>query len=296
MLVKNKAQTIISPIQTMVDQFIDYCDHSRGMSMSTIRTRKTHLSQFSRYCFEQGVFSVSNLSPAFVDDYFSFYQQTHTKNTTNTGRRIMKSFLKWLLGYKELSLNIKPETIQLVRTPRALPKAIDVNIINSAIKASQEAQDGLIIQFLTQSGVRISELVNIRVEDISGDSITINGKGLVQRVVYISEELALSLRNHVLSSELEPFDYLFSNTFWGGGKLTTGTARLRVQKCFEKVGVEMHPHQLRHSFAISLLENGCDIVTIQRLLGHADIQTTMVYLRVTDTFLKNAYKKYTNFA
>lgn len=152
------------------------------------------------------------------------------------------------------------------------------------------------IAFLAQSGVRISELVNIRVEHVNGDTIQIDGKGSVQRVVYISEELAFKLENHIQQNRLEPYDFLFFNTFWKGGKLTTGTARLRVQKCFEKVGVKMHPHQLRHSFAISLLQNGCDLVTIQRLLGHADIQTTMVYLRVTDSYLKNAYKKYTNFA
>lgn len=295
MLVKTKSQTVVSPLESMIDQFILHCEQSRGMTQSTVRTRRTHLKQFARYCLERSVFSVSRITPAFVDDYFSLYQQTHSKNTANTGRRIMKSFLNWLTSYKELALNIKPETIKLVRTPTRLPKALDGKDINLAIKTAQNVQDGLMIAFLAQSGVRISELVNIRVENLVDDTVKIEGKGSVERMVYISENLSIRLQYHIQELGLKPHDRLFVNIHLGSGRLTIGTARLRVQKCFERVGVKMHPHQLRHSFAISLLENGCDLVTIQRLLGHADIQTTMIYLRVTDTYLKNAYKKYTNF-
>lgn len=282
-----------SHIGVLVDQFLIYCEQSRGMSNSTIKTRKTHLNQFARYCFEQGVFDVSKLSPAFVDDYFAYYQTTHSKNTANTGRRILKVFLKWISGYKELQ-TLKPETIQLVRTPKALPTALDIEVVRNVISKSRHPQDGLIIAFMVESGVRISEVVTIRVEDVNYDTIKIHGKGSVERTVYVSNALAVKLENFIRNNARQPFDFLFQNTYKGYGKrMTLGTARLRVQKCFAFYGVEMHPHQLRHTFAISLLEKGCDIVTIQKLLGHTDIQTTMVYLRVTDTFLKTAYKKYT---
>jgi len=262
------------------------------MSASTIKTRKTHLNQFARYCAEQGVFDVSKFSPAFLDDYFSYYQSTHTKNTTNTGRRIMKVFLKWLIGYKELSV-VKPETIQLVRTEKALPEALNVQDVNRVVSNAKTSQDALMIRLLLESGIRISELVSIRIEDVDMDSIKIHGKGSVERIVYISDDLAQRLKNYIQNRY--SYEYLFQNVYKGyGQKMTIGTARLRIQKCFLEEGISMHPHQLRHTFAINLLQNGCDIVTIQKLLGHTDIQTTMVYLRVTNDYLKNEYKKYTN--
>src|SRR5690606_31400769 len=116
------------------------------------------------------------------------------------------------------------------------------------------------------------------------------------RTVYISEKLASKLRDFMNENNHYPHDYLFQNLYKGyGQKMTVGTARLRIQKEFLKHGIKMFPHQLRHTFAVTLLRNGCDIVTIQKLLGHADIQTTQVYLNVENSFLRERHKMFLNF-
>lgn len=284
--------TGFKPVGTLVEEFLVYCESSRAMSPSTVKTRKTHLNQFARYCFERSVFDVSKLTPAFLDDYFAFYQTTHTPNTTNTGRRIMKVFLKWLSGYKEMS-TVNPDTIRLVRAPKTLPKALDVKKVLEVISQCKNPQDALMINLLLKSGIRISELVAIRVEDVVGSSISIHGKGSIERVVYIPDELALKIEMFGRQNNRLAYEHLFQNVYAGyGEKMTIGTARLRIQKEFEKHGVKMHPHQLRHTFAVMLLKNGCDIVTIQKLLGHADVQTTMVYLNVSNSYLEERYKTF----
>lgn len=292
MLTKSLNQTTVRPIQVLVDQFITYCKESRAMSMATIKTRKTHLNQFAHYCIERGIFDMALITPAFLDDYFAFYQSTHTPNTTNTGRRIMKVFLKWISGYKEMSA-ANPDTIRLVRIPKALPKALAVKDVLDVIEGCEIEQDALIIALLLESGIRISELVAIRIEDIRHDTISIHGKGSIERIVYISDKLAEKVKSFTIDTGKFSYEFLFQNVYKGyGQRMSTGTARLRIQKEFLKHGMQMHPHQLRHTFAVTLLRNGCDIVTIQKLLGHADIKTTQVYLNVADSFLRSQHKTY----
>ncbi len=282
-------------IDLLVDQFIDYSRESRGHSEWTVRTRKTHLRQFAAFCNRVGVIGLDTLNYQVIDSYFVEYTKTHSKNTTNAGRRILKVFLRWAQFYKEMHLHVAPEAIKLVRVRDRLPKALDMDIIRHVIQNTKNEQDVLMITIMTEAGLRIGELVELQVLDLYTDAVHIRGKGEIDRTVYITDSLATQLQQFIKKRKLQQGEFLFQNDVYTsyGPKLAIGTARNRIQRCFLRLaGVHMVPHQLRHTFAINLLRAGCDIVTIQNLLGHEDVTTTQVYLRVTDNHVKNEYKKY----
>lgn len=146
------------------------------------------------------------------------------------------------------------------------------------------------IATLYEGGLRISELVGLDVMDINGDAIHVRGKGEIDRIVYITDRLAYKLMKHCEGKY--PHEAVFEHDYCNaGGRLSIGVARNHIQHSFMSlVNMRMHPHQLRHSFAFNLLKTGCDLVTIQRLLGHKDITTTQRYLRLTDDYLRSTYK------
>lgn len=279
-------------IGALVEQFISYGYNVAQHSKWTMRTRETHLRQFARFCEEVGVDDISRVNLVFIDTYFTHYGKTHGKSTTNTSKRILKVFVAWLKEYKELQINLRPESVRSVKVVDKAPKALDKSTIAKVVRESNE-QDALLIATAYEAGLRISELVGIKVSDVEGNDISVLGKGSVERTAHITKGLAEVIQTFVERYRNQN-DYLFQkDQRWGGGQLTTGTARIRIQNAFRKIAdIEMHPHQLRHSFAIHLLESGCDIVTIQHLLGHQDITTTMTYLRVADTYVKKTYQSY----
>lgn len=280
-------QTIHSvDIQTLVDQFIVHC-YANDHAESTIRTRKTHLKQFTKFCIDSNL-NVNDLNNVAMDMYFMDFAKTHSKSTTNASRRILKVFIRWVEGYKEMNLRVKPEAIKYAREPKKLPKALERDIILKAVSSADD-QDAILIETCWRAGLRISELVAIREEDISHDELQIHGKGAVERKVYVTDSLAKRLKG---LKKGEPGRHIFRNLHGEDRAMGIKAARLHIQRVFKGIGITMHPHQLRHSFAVELLTKGCDIVSIQTMMGHEDITTTQVYLRLFDSQVKSQYKKF----
>lgn len=283
----------VTSVRDAANDFITYCESVLCLSKKTMTTRKTHLKQFTEFCTAYGVSDIKQVSNYFIDEYFTYFTETHAKSTANTGRRIVKVFLRWLSDYREMTV-ARPELIRLVKVRDAAPRSLDVSIIRQVIKACEEPQDALMIGLTFEAGLRIGELANLTVADIVNDNLYIQGKGEIDRHVYITDAVAEAVATHIESYGLQPHDKLIRNVHgtWDGA-MSLSTIRKRMQRCFVGyAGIEMYPHQLRHSLAVYLLESGCDIVTIQKILGHKDITTTQEYLKVANTYVKKNYKKY----
>lgn len=281
-------------ISVLVQSFIDHCIESQMLAKSTMPTRKSHLKSFVSYCNMVGINEISQLNNIVVDSYFIEFTKTRSRSTANTGRRILKVFLNWLIEYKEMDSGARPDAIKLVKEAKKLPRCIDHSIIKYVVNHVENEQDSIMIALTFEAGLRIGELVKLRIDDISGDAVHVRGKGDIDRVVYITDKLATTIHHFIEKEHRRPHARLLNNVYKGyGDNITEKTARLRMQRAFlELTGEKMTPHKLRHSFAFNLLESGCDIVTIKTLLGHSDINTTMIYLRLTNKYVKNEYKKH----
>lgn len=278
-------------IKVLADEFIQYNKDIEN-SPATTKTRKTHVEQFATFCLNVGLEDITFLTNQFIDQYFVEYRKSHSEGTTNTGKRILRVFLNWVQTYKEIPVRFNADFIHSKKMKYKTPKAIDPNIIRQVISTAEE-QNKLIISLLIETGIRVSELASIKVSDIHDQEIDIHGKGAVDRTIELTNRLSLAVMTYITRYCLYPTNYLFTNRAqFAGLPMKAKTIWRRVKAEFAKYDVPATPHMLRHSFAINLLQNGCDIMTIKDLLGHEYITTTQQYLRLTDMQRKENYNKH----
>ena len=223
------------------------------------------------------------------------------ENPSSVRRKIssFKSFYKFL--YKNDYMDKKDYPMVRIAYPKLdkrLPKFIYYNdlldIINESNKDSDGIRDRLIIEMLYATGVRVSELVNIKYNDIDYNNrrIRVCGKGNKERIVYFGEYALDALNEYTSTHKMNKEGYVFQNS--KGGKLTDRGVRYIIDNIMKRLSVKVHvtPHVLRHTFATDMLNNGCDIKIVQELLGHSSLRTTEIYTHVTNERLKSVYYKY----
>lgn len=220
----------------------------------------------------------------------------------------LRSFYKWA-DRRGLS-DTNPMT--LIRTPRQnkrLPKAITVDQIEKLLAAPDERdvlgmRDRAMLETLYSTGVRVSELVGLEINDLdpSGEALHIRGKGKKERVVPLGAHALAAIQRYIdmvrndpryvtAWSEDRKFRPLFVNKH--GGRLSSRSVRRKLDKYLKEAGLDptISPHTLRHSFATHLLDNGADLRSVQELLGHQSLSTTQVYTHLTTQRIQQAYNQ-----
>lgn len=232
-----------------------------------------------------------------IRDYLEYLNLKKDKSTS-VSRKIstFKSFYKFLYLNEYIDKKEYPlSKISYPKTEKKLPKFIYYNdlleIINESSKGKEGLRDRLIIEMLYATGVRVSELVNIKINDIDFNNrrIIVCGKGNKERIVYYGEYAMKVLNDYLRGRENINNQYLFLNN--RGEKLTDRGVRYIIDNIMKNLSVKTHvtPHVLRHTFATDMLNNGCDIKVVQELLGHSSLKTTEVYTHVTNDRLKEVY-------
>lgn len=232
-----------------------------------------------------------------IKDYLE-YLNLKKEKATSIRRKIssLKTFYKFL--YQNDYINKKDYPLTKVSYPKIekkLPKFIYYNdlleIINESSRDKDGVRDRLIIEMLYATGVRVSELVNIKISDIDFNNrrIIVLGKGNKERIVYYGEYAEEVLKKYLNTHERKKHNYLFVNS--KGDKITDRGVRYIIDNIMSKLSVKTHvtPHVLRHTFATDMLNNGCDIKVVQELLGHSSLKATEIYTHVTNEHLKKVY-------
>jgi site-specific recombinase XerD len=225
------------------------------------------------------------------------------RKTQNYYLIALRAFLKYIRkrGVESLS----PEFIELAKVPERSLDLITPQELDRLMKAPdtssrQGLRDRAILELLFSTGLRISELCNLSIDDVdlSRDEFSVRGKGDKIRVVFLSDNAKDAIKTYLLSRK-DMDDALFVQY----GKNSKDAVRLRlspraVQRMLKvyaaKAGItrKVTPHVIRHSFATDLLSNGADLRSVQALLGHANIGTTQIYTHVTDKHLRDVHKKF----
>ena len=277
----------------LVNKFINHIE-SKNYSDKTLLSYINDLYYFYMFIKKD----LDKVNDEEIRDYLE-YLNLQKEKSSSIRRKIssLKSFYKFL--YKNDYIDKKNYPLSKVSLPKLekkLPKFIYYNdlleIINESNNSKDNIRDRLIIEMLYATGVRVSELINIKVSDIDFNNrrIIVCGKGNKERIVYYGEYAEEVLKEY-LNVHIRKSDYLFANT--KGDKLTDRGVRYIIDKIMNKLSVKVHvtPHVLRHTFATDMLNNGCDIKVVQELLGHSSLKATEIYTHVTNERLKEVYYK-----
>ena len=283
-----------------LEKYLDYLKYNKNYSDKTIINYELDLKDYFLFLESE---SLDYKDIEYDDLRFLFDHFEKLKLSNKSIRRhisSIKGFYKYLVTNNIISNN--PFIyVNLPRKEQKLPRYLTINELleifsNIEIKTNYDLRDRLILELMYATGVRVSELVNIKVIDIDlyNTSIKVFGKGQKERIVYYNE-VVVNLLNQYLKiyPELNKkhLPYLFLNHI--GDKLTTQGISYIINQVIAKINFKKHvtPHMLRHSLATHLLNNGCDISTVQELLGHSSISTTGIYTHVTLDHIKEVYYK-----
>ncbi|MEO7119479.1 MAG: tyrosine-type recombinase/integrase [Ginsengibacter sp.] len=250
----------------------------KGYSPSTVRT----------YCNEFHIFlqtlqnkSVKELMPAQLQRYilYCINQMKLSENTVHSRINALKFYYEQLLKNEKMFFDIpRPKKREI------LPKVISKERIADLINSIENVKHKTIIMLTYACGLRVSEVVSLKVKHIDGQRKTIfieKAKGKKDRVVSLNPNMLIMLREYY--KQYQPKDYLFEGQF-EKEHLSERSMQQVMQKAKTKAGIKQDGsmHMLRHSFATHLLDKGIDVVFIQKLLGHSNIKTTLRYLHVTN--------------
>lgn len=261
------------------EDFLEYLFSVRGYSEHSIITYEIALRQMmvsSHFYEEEGV-HVLDITP------FRFNMVKNNKKTIAKNLSAVRSFVKYLEEQCHLSVRlIGDETIKI---PQSLPKPIEERYIEEVL-AQANLEEKLLISMLYGLGLRISELSQLRLEAIKDKWIQIHGKGNKVRELPLLAELQSLIM--LYRKERHPKKYLFEK---GNVPMNSAQLRYMMTKLFKSVGIKATPHQLRHSFATHLLNNGARISDVSELLGHETMATTQVYTKLGSVKKMQEYMK-----
>lgn len=208
------------------------------------------------------------------------------KQISPQSRNLFLSAIKFY--YRDVTRNPQKIEIQSAKRPKSLPVVLSRNEIGKILESLKNAKHKLLISLAYGAGLRVSEVIDLKVQDLDFEELTVHirqAKGQKDRISVMPKSLVDDLKNLVAGKAIN--DFVFASE--RSGKLTTRTAQKVFENALRQSGVKKTAtfHSLRHSFATHLLENGTDVRYVQELLGHQNIRTTQIYTQVTNPMLKN---------
>ncbi len=283
-----------------IDLYTRYLNIERNYSEKTIISYERDLWEFFDYCKKE---QINFIKPTYDDArfYIMYLKDKRNNSSSSISRKIssLRGFYRYLIEQEIIESDVF-YLLTLPKKEKKLPKFFSYNELEQLfvvpdLNTPLGQRDSLILEMLYATGVRVSELVNIKVSDItiSDNSIKVLGKGNKERIVYFKnvckKRLELYLNDGYNKLNKSASKYLFLNK--DGRKITTRGIEYILDKIIKETSIKKNisPHMLRHSFATHLLNEGCNLTSVQELLGHESLTATSIYTHVTNDRLKEVY-------
>jgi len=258
--------------------FLDHLKNIKGYSDLTIKSYNEAIVEAFKYIeiYEHDDKFILNLMP------YRLYIKEQNKKTISKKLSAIRSFTTFL---NEQGIKNVLQADDSIKVAKTLPKPISHKHILEALSHAS-TDEKLVVNLLYTLGLRISELVNLKLEDISQHWIRVVGKGNKQRDIPLIKPTRILLNKYLSTHTTKK--YLFEKN---DEKLSENILRYTVAKVFKKIGLKVTPHQLRHSYATSLLNGHAPIADVSELLGHSTMATTQIYTKLGSTLKQQNYKK-----
>jgi integrase/recombinase XerD len=294
-------------IDLAIQQFLDHLRVERELSVATVAAYGHDLTVFARFLVGRGISDVTVVRPVDVLDYLSTLTSQGLSARSQARSLVAeRQFFKFLRGERICETN-PTEEIDLPRFGRKLPVYLTLDEVDRLLAAPDRAsprglRDSAMLETLYATGLRVSELVKLRLADVNLDAgyLVAFGKGRKQRIVPIGEAAISALRTYIETARPQLLgehagtstDTVFLSRF-GTGMTRQGYWKI-LAALARGAGIRkpISPHKLRHSFATHLVERGADLRSVQSMLGHVDIGTTEIYTHLSRAHLRSVYDKF----
>jgi integrase/recombinase XerD len=299
---------VLHPIAAEVDRYLDHLAVERGLSDNTLHAYRRDLARYVAFTSQRGVHSVEDVDAGVVRAFAAATSAAthgpdeHPYRPASVARTLsaVRSFHRFCL--REGVLTDDPsDVLRRPKLPRSLPSPLTVEEVGRLLEAPDPVtpagmRDRALLELLYGSGLRVSELVGLDVDDLDLEdgAVRVLGKGGKEREVPLGRfareavERYLTRARPTIATARSRGALLLSLR---GGRLSRQSVNRLLAAYVRAVGIDRHvsPHSLRHSFATHLLEGGADVRVVQELLGHASVATTQIYTLVTEEHLREVY-------
>lgn len=286
-------------MEELIIEFINYLEYERHLSKNTIVNYQLDLDSYFNYIKNTSL-NYLKINKDEVREYLKYLDKTNLKSKS-VARHLssLRMFYDYLLEKSLIDKNIY-KSIKTPKGEKKLPNYLDYEDLNTLLDIFDlnkplELRNKLIIELFYSTGIRVSELVNISLNDFNftDKSLKVFGKGAKERIVYFGDYV-IDLYNMYISKRItllkgKKSDYLFINN--KGDNLTVSGITNMLKQILKKVSIknDISPHTLRHTFATHMLNSGADLKSVQELLGHTNLSTTSIYTHVSNERLRSVY-------
>lgn len=291
-------------MQDVVDEYLRFIQIEKGLSENTIAAYRRDLNHYLNYLAAQKISNLDFIDRQIVQQWFGVLHD-EGRSTKSIARftSTIRSFHQFALREKYAA---KDPTV-LIETPkyeRKLPDVLSIDEIDLLLTTPETSKnngyrDRTMLELLYATGIRVSELINIEVEDVNllMGFVKVFGKGNKERIIPLGETVIELLKTYIENVRPQLLKKQVTHTLFlnmQGKPLTRQGIWKIIKQTGAKAGIQkrLTPHTLRHSFATHLLENGADLRAVQEMLGHSDISTTQLYTHVSKTQIRKMYQKY----
>ncbi len=278
----------------LLSKFIDYIEIEKGLSKNTVLAYRNDISEFIDFCSVDDINVITRLHIS------AFIMQLRDDNIvpSSISRKLsaLKSFFKWACANGYSSSN-PISTFEPAKLPKHLPKVLTTSEIDTLLSSDLNIEERTVLELLYSCGLRVSELCNLKMNDINmnNKSILCSGKGSKERLVPFGSRAFDVLNKYYKEREFLITKYNKKTDrllITENGRLMTRQDAYRIiHKLGKLIHKDISPHTLRHTYATHLLENGADLRVVQELLGHSDVSTTQLYTHISKKRLKDIYFK-----
>lgn len=279
----------------ILSEYLEYLEVEKGLSSNTIDAYRRDLTAFLELCASLEAEELTQIQRTHVSSYIMELRDKKY-SPTSVMRKVasLRGFFKWLCA-NEICIHNPTLTLEQPKIPRKLPKVMSISEIEAILREDLTKVQRLIIELLYDCGLRVSELVELKINniDLNGNYLRCRGKGSKERLVPFGKKAKEALIEYFVQRDflvkkycLDTKKLLISDS---GHYLNRQDVYNFIHEQGKKFNKNISPHTLRHSFATHLLENGADLRIVQELLGHADVSTTQLYTHISKKRLKEVY-------
>ncbi len=290
-------------MEKTLKDFIYYLAVEKGLAKNTLESYERDLRGFLLYLKKESVLDAAAIKRSHILGYLaSLRTKGLASSTLSRSLASIRSFFHFLMQERRIGEN-PANDLESPRQEKKLPRVMSMKEIDSLLKQPDELKvngirDKAMLELLYATGIRVTELIDLGVNDVNTESgyIRCTGKGSKERIVPVGGPAIQKVKHYIekgrpkLVKDLKEHS-LFVNQH--GRRLTRQGFWKIIKKYARQAQItrEITPHTLRHSFATHLLENGADLRSVQEMLGHADISTTQIYTQVSKSKLKDVYER-----